>query len=35
LLCVHSFYRDDWQARNDEDRAVNHKLLDIVRPRHN
>jgi hypothetical protein len=30
LLCVHSFYRDDWQARYDEDRTINHKLLDIV-----
>lgn len=35
LLCMHSFYRDDWQARYDEDRTVNHKLLDIVRPGHN
>jgi hypothetical protein len=30
VLCVHSFYRDDWQARYDEDLAVNHKLLDII-----
>ena len=30
VLCVHSFYRDDWQARYDEDLAVTHKLLDII-----
>ena len=30
VLCVHSFYRDDWQARYDEDLAVNHRLLDII-----
>jgi hypothetical protein len=29
VLCVHSFYRDDWQARYDENLSVNHKLLDI------
>lgn len=30
VLCVHSFYRDDWQARYDENLSVNHKLLDII-----
>ena len=35
LMCVHSFYRDDWQARYDEDRTVNHKFVDLVRVGHN
>src|SRR5262245_29932746 len=30
VLCVHSFFRDDWQARYDEHRAVNDKLLNII-----
>jgi hypothetical protein len=30
VLCVHSFYRDDWQTRYDENLSVNHKLLDII-----
>ena len=30
VLCVHSFYRDDWQKQYDLYGAVNHKLLNIV-----
>ncbi|MGN6733111.1 MAG: hypothetical protein ACTHMB_14250 [Candidatus Binatia bacterium] len=29
VLCVHSFFRDDWQNRYDEDRSVSDRLLDI------
>lgn len=29
LLCVHSFFRDDWQARYDEEGTVHHKLVDL------
>jgi hypothetical protein len=29
VLCVHSFFRDDWQIRYDEDGQVTHRLLDI------
>jgi len=29
LLCVHSFFRDDWQNRYDEDHTVSDRLLNI------
>jgi hypothetical protein len=29
VLCVHSFFRDDWQKRYDEHGQVTHRLLDI------
>lgn len=28
-LCVHSFFRDDWQNRYDEDHTVSDRLLNI------
>jgi hypothetical protein len=31
LLCVHSFFRDDWQARYDADHTVNDRLLNIIK----
>jgi hypothetical protein len=29
ILCIHSFFRDDWQERYDEEHTVNDKLLNI------
>jgi hypothetical protein len=29
VLCVHSFFRDDWQNRYDEDHTVSDRLLNI------
>ena len=29
VLCIHSFFRDDWQKRYDEDHTVSDKLLNI------
>jgi hypothetical protein len=29
VLCVHSFFRDDWQSRYDEDHTVSDRLLNI------
>jgi hypothetical protein len=34
LLCVHSFFRDDWQARYDADNTVNDRLLTITQTQH-
>jgi hypothetical protein len=31
LLCVHSFFRDDWQARYDAEHTVNDRLLNITK----
>jgi hypothetical protein len=31
LLCVHSFFRDDWQARYDTEHTVNDRLLNITK----
>ena len=28
-LCIHSFFRDDWQKRYDEDHTVSDRLLNI------
>lgn len=33
ILCVHSFFRDDWQQRYDEAGEVNHRLLNAMRAR--
>ena len=33
VLCVHSFFRDDWQQRYDEAGEVNHRLLNVMRAR--
>jgi len=29
VLCIHSFFRDDWQKRYDEDHTVSDRLLNI------
>lgn len=29
VLCVHSFFRDDWQKRYDDDHTVSDRLLNI------
>ena len=29
VLCLHSFFRDDWQKRYDEDHTVSDRLLNI------
>ena len=29
VLCIHSFFRDDWQKRYDEDHVVSDRLLNI------
>jgi hypothetical protein len=34
LLCVHSFFRDDWQARYDAEHTVNDRLLNITKTQH-
>jgi hypothetical protein len=34
LLCVHSFFRDDWQARYDTEHTVNDRLLHITKTQH-
>ena len=31
VLCVHSFFRDDWQERYDAERTVSDRLLNIRR----
>jgi hypothetical protein len=31
VLCVHSFFRDDWQKRYDEDHTVSDRLLNITK----
>jgi hypothetical protein len=31
LLCIHSFFRDDWQKRYDEDHTVSDRLLNIMK----
>jgi len=31
VLCVHSFFRDDWQERYDAEHTVNDRLLNIMR----
>ena len=30
-LCIHSFFRDDWQKRYDEDHTVSDRLLNIMK----
>ncbi|HEX7233069.1 MAG TPA: hypothetical protein VF452_21980 [Candidatus Binatia bacterium] len=32
VLCIHSFFRDDWQKRYDEDHTVSDRLLNIRKP---